>query len=570
MESSINGNHLNCLEANCPNTSTEIDIQEVKHELSKSISESDVSLNVAVLNEEAAKDESDVKMNQDTTKELDKDNSACNPINADLETSEENIISNDNTQSSDSGFPNGSLEKMSIIDEETNEAIKASKTHCASLDSDDDSEPVVTELKVNTNEESAMDSKSDRICDMVVDDDDEDSGGGGTTSYETAGSSAASQCDKPSPFKGTKALENYSKHESSSSDIGTSNGARGRKRMNLRSRLSSSSSSSSSRTASSSASSSSSLDSDDDSKSSVNSSGTSVPSESWRKKNLFDQLRKANKGMSNQRESVPVEGREGITPNENAVESANKTRQNLGNEGPNEEIASSSSPPGRKKKKKKSKKRPKLEKRRKPSVSPSSNSSDAFVSLEDIPASSELQDPGFRVLNSSARDNESNKNDEEAQNRDSNDENLSDNVPSDNDDDIPNGTGRQRHRSSSSSSSSSSNSDAILRQARFGPRNRMMRARIRAQEDAAREGESDSERPPPDVLSKPSAKCKYSFFKDFIKRQYDNKPTHPWFIKNRIGSLDLVKRFELSKKLEGHEVSLMIFLSYLTQLMIFY
>ena len=96
--------------------------------------------------------------------------------------------------------------------------------------------------------------------------------------------------------------------------------------------------------------------------------------------------------------------------------------------------------------------------------------------------------------------------------------------------------------------------DAILRQARFGPRNRMMRARIRAQEEAARENESD-DRPPPEVLSKPAAQSKYSFLKDFIKRQYDSRPTHPWYIKNRIGSLELVKRFELRQKLKGHEVS---------------
>ena len=113
----------------------------------------------------------------------------------------------------------------------------------------------------------------------------------------------------------------------------------------------------------------------------------------------------------------------------------------------------------------------------------------------------------------------------------------------------------RRHRSDSSSGSSSSSSDAMYRQARFGPRNRMMRARIRAQEEVTREEESDNDRPPPEVLNKPSAKCNYSFFRDFVKRQYDSRPTHPWFINNRIGSLDLVRRFELSHKLEGHEVS---------------
>ena len=84
---------------------------------------------------------------------------------------------------------------------------------------------------------------------------------------------------------------------------------------------------------------------------------------------------------------------------------------------------------------------------------------------------------------------------------------FSNNGPSNEDENI-NESARHRHESSSSSSSSS---DAIFRQARFGPRNRMMRARIRAQEEATRENESDNDRPPPEVLSKPAAKCKYSF-----------------------------------------------------------
>ena len=211
--------------------------------------------------------------------------------------------------------------------------------------------------------------------------------------------------------------------------------------------------------------------------------------------------------------------------------------------------------PLKKKKKKKSKKRHKLEKRKKRSDSHSSKSSDAFVSLDDIPGTLELQDPGFRAIQSSTNEaSDTNKGATSRENDDTIIENLSDNGRhSDDDEDMINESTNHRD-SDSESSSSSSNNDTILRQARFGPRNRMMRARIRAQEEASRENESDTERPPPLVLSKPAAKNKYSFFRDFIRRQYDSRPTHPWYTKNRIGSLDLVKRFELNQKLTGHEV----------------
>ena len=88
-------------------------------------------------------------------------------------------------------------------------------------------------MKVNSDEDSTMLLKSDKACGMIVDDDDEDSNGGGTTSYETAGSSVGSQCDRPPPFRGTKSVENCSKQDSSSSDVGVSNCSRGRKRMKM-------------------------------------------------------------------------------------------------------------------------------------------------------------------------------------------------------------------------------------------------------------------------------------------------------------------------------------------------
>ena len=552
MESSNDSKELNNLEVSCSSKLEETDFKELNNEISEGTSITDNSYNGGELNEEI-----DIKQSKISFKEGKKftnDRSNNNHSIVDFGTKDENMISNDSTSSSDSSFPNGSLEKMSIIDDETKELAQGPKKIDESLDSDDDSEPIAKELKVNADEAIKIITKSDRACNMIVDGDNEGSGGGGTSSYETASSSADSPCDKPSPFRGTKAAENCSKHESSSSDLNVSNGSRGRKRINLRSRLSSSSSSSSTGTSSSSASSTSSLDSDDDSKSSLNSSGPSGASDSWRKKNLIGELRKANKAMKHKIESTLVEGLEGIVPNQQAVESSQKNTQETGNIEPLEGSSSTSVAEWRKKKKKKSKKRRKLEKRKKPSVSHSSNSSEAFVSLEDIPGSSEPQDPGFRVL-SSTLDNEN----YEAQPRDSNEEHLSDDDQSDSDDSIANESGRQRHGSNSSSSSSSSSSDAILRQARTGPRNLMMRARIRAQEEAARENESESDRPPPEVLSKPSAKCKYSFFRDFINRQYDSKPTHPWFIKNRIGSLDLIKRFELSQKLNGHDVSIVHF-----------
>merc|ERR1711878_159444 len=99
---------------------------------------------------------------------------------------------------------------MSIIDDEAKEALQASKKLDGSLDSDDDSEPIEKDVKEDVDQELAVLPISDQACDMVVDNDD-DSGGGGTTSYETAGSSTGSQCDKRSPFKGTKEVENCSK-----------------------------------------------------------------------------------------------------------------------------------------------------------------------------------------------------------------------------------------------------------------------------------------------------------------------------------------------------------------------
>ena len=211
--------------------------------------------------------------------------------------------------------------------------------------------------------------------------------------------------------------------------------------------------------------------------------------------------------------------------------------------------------PLKKKKKKKSKKSHKLEKRKKRSDSHSSKSSDAFVSLDDIPGTLEMQDPGFRAIPSSKNEtSDPNQRATSGENDDNIIENVSDNGRHSDDDEDMRNESTHHPDSDSDSTSSSSTNDTILRQARFGPRNRMMRARIRAQEEASRENESDTERPPPLVLSKPAAKNKYSFFRDFIRRQYDSRPTHPWYTKNRIGSLDLVKRFELNQKLTGHEV----------------
>merc|ERR1711994_430970 len=53
------------------------------------------------------------------------------------------VTLNDSTQNSDSVFPNGSLEKMSIIDDETKVTPLPARINNDQLDSDDDSEPPV-------------------------------------------------------------------------------------------------------------------------------------------------------------------------------------------------------------------------------------------------------------------------------------------------------------------------------------------------------------------------------------------------------------------------------------------
>jgi hypothetical protein len=533
------------------NTDINSTLKETDKEKNENISTSNNHCTETESKKEDIVDECVVQKTAERLNELDKSIRINDPIN--IEFSNAEVIMNDNTQNSDSGFPNGSLEKMSIIDDETKLSTVSTRKQNDQLDSDDDSEPPVVEtnMKINSDKESALLKKSDKSSDMIVDDE-EDSGGG--TSYETAGSSAASQCDKPSPFKGTLAEKNGSRCEGNTSNLSLSRGSRGRKRINIRHRLSSSSSStSSSRTSlSSSTSSATSLDSDDDSKSSVDNSSPSTSLESWRKKNLSSRCKKNQTVKIEKPESVSDQKEMEQEQNENHGEISKKDRKDEDSE-INNGKASTSTTPGKKKKKKKSKKRHRLEKRKKRSDSQSSKSSDTFVSLEDIPCTTELQDPGFRVLRSSVQEKPKTEDVASRGNSDNVNENLSDNEPSDNDDDMTSGNQRQRHDSSSSSSSSSVSTDAIFRQARFGPRNRMMRARIRAQEEEARENEPE-DRPPPEVLSKPAAQNKYSFFKDFIKRQYDSRPTYPWYTNNRIGSLDIVKRFELSKKLEGHEV----------------
>merc|ERR1711997_1144730 len=126
--------------------------------------------------------------------------------------------------------------------------------------------------------------KCNMKCDNVAidDGDDDDSAGGGSTSYETASSSVASQSEKPFPFKGTLAPDNNGmRYESSStSNFSYNSACRGRKRINLRPRISSSSSSS--------------LDSDDDSKSSPNNSSPSVTLKEWRKKSLLNSSENKN------------------------------------------------------------------------------------------------------------------------------------------------------------------------------------------------------------------------------------------------------------------------------------
>ena len=94
--------------------------------------------------------------------------------------------------------------------------------------------------------------------------------------------------------------------------------------------------------------------------------------------------------------------------------------------------------PLKKKKKKKSKKSHKLEKRKKRSDSHSSKSSDAFVSLDDIPGTLEMQDPGFRAIPSSKNEtSDANQRATSGENDDNIIENISDNGRhSDDDEDM--------------------------------------------------------------------------------------------------------------------------------------
>ena len=148
----------------------------------------------------------------------------------DLNSEELNL--NENTQNSDSGFPNGSLEKMSLVDDNTKEKRRGSSENTESniLDSDDDSEPLAAQAGNKLDLAATVPEKCNMICDNVAIDDD-DSAGGGSTSYETASSSVASQSEKPFPFKGTLATDNNGMRceSSSTSNFSFASPCRGRK-----------------------------------------------------------------------------------------------------------------------------------------------------------------------------------------------------------------------------------------------------------------------------------------------------------------------------------------------------
>merc|ERR1712018_25356 len=241
---------------------------------------------------------------------------------------------------------------MSIIDDETKLTSLSNRTNNDQLDSDDDSEPPVDKgnMNINSDNESALLNGPGKSNDMVVDDE-EESGGG--TSYETAGSSAASQCDKPSPFKGTLADKNYSQYESPKPNFSDSRGSRGRKRINMRRRLSSSSSSSSSSGTSSSSSTSSdtSLDSDDDSKSSLDSSSPSTSIENWRKKNLSSRRNK-NQCVTNKIPESGTDEKETEQDPKDKPEDIDKINKKDEDIDKNNRYASTSTTSGKKKKKK--------------------------------------------------------------------------------------------------------------------------------------------------------------------------------------------------------------------------
>ena len=71
------------------------------------------------------------------------------------------------------------------------------------------------------------------------------------------------------------------------------------------------------------------------------------------------------------------------------------------------------------------------------------------------------------------------------------------------------------------------------------------------------EGDGQESIPRPAVLSKEPPKCPYNSVKDLIGREYRPRP-RGWerkhhFLHNRMGSLEMVQRFELAYKLEQHE-----------------
>ena len=95
--SSIDRTKTNYLEVNCPNADNKNNVQDVNHEIGKDFSEKKNGIDPSPLNEEATIDRSDVNVTHSTMKESNKDVSCANDTSADLETSEENIVLNDNT-----------------------------------------------------------------------------------------------------------------------------------------------------------------------------------------------------------------------------------------------------------------------------------------------------------------------------------------------------------------------------------------------------------------------------------------------------------------------------------------